>query len=524
VHGGDRHHGHLHTGGGDHGHDHKHDDHGHDDEEWSDALILADNVELLSVGIDVGSSTTQVVFSRLHLQRQGGELVDRFVVVERESLYRSPVALTPFLGVRTIDADAVGAIVDKAYAEAAIDPGQVDTGAVILTGEAMRRDNAAALSAALSVTAGNFVCATAGHRMEATIAAYGSGAVRMSERSEGAILNVDIGGGTTKFALLESGVVHGVAALHVGGRLAVVADDDRLIRLEPAGQLIAQYLGFDWHLGDRVEPAEFVRLSQTMAQLIASAMCGNRIPSELADLELTEPLVIDRPLRGVVFSGGVSEYVYGHETRSFGDLGLALGASIAQVIDSNTSGWALIEPDERIRATVIGSSEHTVQLSGVTCDLVEAQRILPIRNLRVLRPTVELAESIDASAVARSIARAVNDEQLEETEEPVAWGIAWSGDPSYARLSALANGIAEGVRGRVALGHPTIVIMDGDVARTLGSLLRDECLLASGVLVLDGIALADFDYVDLSVVRFPSNTVQVTIKSLVFAMRKQSGE
>src|SRR5690242_10004737 len=200
--------------------------------------------------MDIGSSGTQVVFSRLHLRRISEDLTSRYLVVRRETLHRSPVELTPYADDEHIDAPVLGAIIDAAYREAGVEPADIDTGVVILTGEALRRRNAEAIAGVLAERGGELVTATAGHHMEAMLAAYGSGAAQTSYDKGLRVLNVDIGGGTTKLAVLERGQVVRTAAVHVGGRLQVVDAADRLVRLDPAGRDHAARAGYDWELGD----------------------------------------------------------------------------------------------------------------------------------------------------------------------------------------------------------------------------------------------------------------------------------
>src|SRR5687768_12084992 len=183
-------------------------DHDHDDLDAGpleeNAIWLQDNVTLTSVGIDIGSAGTQVIFSKVHLRRLSEELTSRYYVVARETLFRSPVALTPYQSEERIDDGTLRAIIGEAYTSAAIEPKDIDTGVVILTGEALRRENAQAIAGLLAEQGGDFVCATAGHHMEAMLAGYGSGAARVSSDQAKRILNIDIGGGTTKLALVEN--------------------------------------------------------------------------------------------------------------------------------------------------------------------------------------------------------------------------------------------------------------------------------------------------------------------------------
>ncbi len=231
----------------DHDHDHEEDQ---TDQEEEHPLWKLDTITLTSVGIDIGTATSQIIFSRLVLRRLGRELSSRFVVAERKTLYLSPVHFTPYTPNRDrIDDQALGRLVDAAYQQAGLSPHEVDTGAIILTGEAIRRDNARAIADLFAAQRGKFVCASAGHNFEALLAAHGSGAVAFSAERECRVLNVDIGGGTTKLAVAEKGRVLSTAALHVGSRLLATDSTGAIAVLEPRGQALARQVGFEWQVG-----------------------------------------------------------------------------------------------------------------------------------------------------------------------------------------------------------------------------------------------------------------------------------
>ncbi|GAA4519241.1 ethanolamine ammonia-lyase reactivating factor EutA [Actinoallomurus oryzae] len=495
-------------------------DHAHDDEALSpieeNPIWQQDNVTLHSVGIDIGSSGTQVVFSRLHLRRIGESLTTRYIVIRRETTYRSPVALTPYASAEHIDAEALGSIIDRAYEEADVHAADVDTGVVILTGEALRRRNAEAIATVLAERGGELVNATAGHNMEAMLAAYGSGAAKASHDTGRRILNIDIGGGTTKLAVLDGGRVTATAAVHVGGRLLVVDEHDRIVRLDPAGQRHAARAGYSWDLGDLARPEELEKVAETMADALVATLTAAPLPHDVARLYLTEPLADTGPVDGVMFSGGVAEYVYGRESRRFGDLGRPLGQALRRRVDSGTLPFPLLPPGECIRATALGASEYSVQLSGNTGCITDPDALLPRRNVQVVRPDHTLGETVDAAAVATAIRRHLVALDADRTDADVALALSWRGLPSYERILAFARGIRDGLADRIARGRPVYVMLDGDIAMTLGRLLREELEVAGELLVIDGISLRDFDYIDIGRIRFPSNTVPVTIKSLVF--------
>jgi ethanolamine utilization protein EutA len=488
-------------------------DHEHDEPDLplaDNPIWQQDNVTLHSVGIDIGSSGTQVVFSRLVLRRRGEDLTSRYVVVARDTMFESELQLTPYTDDLQIDAVALGRMLDTAYDGAGRQPRDVDTGVVILTGEALRRRNAERIASVVAERAGDLVCATAGHHMEAMLAAYGSGAVRASYEAHERILNIDIGGGTTKFALVDRGRVLATAALHVGGRLIAV-DGDVVTRIEPGGRMHAAAVGLDLDLGSRVCSADLDRIASAMADLVLAAVRGEPAAESLF---LTEPIAV-QGVDGVIFSGGVAEYVYRTETRDFGDLGRRLGLELADRTDELPA--PVLVAAQRIRATVLGASEYTVQLSGITSFIPTPDTTLPRRNLQVARPEYVLHEVVDRETVASAIEHHLSVFGLHDTGSDVALALRWSGAPSYRRLRAFADGVVSGLRRRMVIGRPVYLMIDGDIALTLGTMLRDELAITNDLLILDGIDLRDFDFVDLGRVRYPSNTVPVTIKSLVFS-------
>ena len=503
---------HRHADDSDHDHDFDSDDGPLED----NPLWRQDNVSLTTVGIDIGSSGTQVIFSRVHLRRLAEDLTSRYYVVARETLFQSPVALTPYQSEERIDDQKLGDIIDDAYVAAGLAPENIDTGVVILTGEALRRENAQGIAKILSEQGGEFVTATAGHHMEAMLAAYGSGAARVSSDAAKRILNVDIGGGTTKLGLVENGKVIATAAVHIGGRLQVV-EDGKIDRLDPAGRHHARRAGFAWNRGDAVTAADLQKVAEVMADALVAAVTARPLPHDIAHLYLTDPIGELGRIDGVMFSGGVAEYIYQRESRDFGDLGPRLGNAIRARIDKGAFPWPVLPAGECIRATALGASEYSVQLSGNTSFISAPAALLPRRNLQVLLPLFDCAETIDPDQLAQAIRSHMTAFDVADSEREIALALRWSGLPTYQRLAAFAEGITNGLAGRIARKLPLYIMLDGDVAQTLGHILREELHVESEILVIDGVVLWDFDYIDLGRIRMPSYTVPVTIKSLVFS-------
>ena len=254
-----------------------------------EALWRAENVVFTTVGIDVGSATSHLHFSRLHMQRRGRGLSSRFAVVSRATLYRSPVIFTPYLDDGRIDAAALGEFTEREHAAAGLPPAHIDSGAVILTGEALKSRNARPIAAALAARSGVFVCASAGHHLEAKLAAHGSGAVALSRTAGTPVVHLDVGGATTKLALLLDGQILGTAAVGVGGRLLSFDTNGRLSRISESGMHLAKAAGVTPVVGRRLEAEDRDRIAMEMAALLAAVLRGD-LPSQHRSLLLTQPL------------------------------------------------------------------------------------------------------------------------------------------------------------------------------------------------------------------------------------------
>jgi ethanolamine utilization protein EutA len=479
-------------------------------------LWQRDNVILNSVGIDVGSAGTQILFSLVHLRRQAVDLSTRYLVVERATLFESPLNLTPYESETRIDARALGQLVDEAYHAARLHPDDIDTGVVILTGEALRRENAERIARILSEKCGDLVCASAGHHMEAMLAAHGSGAAQASHDQDLRVLNIDIGGGTTKLSVIDRGQVVSTAAIHIGGRLLAIDAESRLERIDPAGRTHATRAGFSWQLGDRITPAELRAVAESMADDVVAALKAELSAADVADLYLTDPIGDLEQIDAIVCSGGVAEYVYRREEREFGDIGKYLGHALRARIDSGLVPWPLLPDSNGIRSTALGCSEFTAQLSGNTGYISNPDGLLPRRNMKVLRPAFEFTDEFSAIDLAAAIKRHMVMLEVPVSEQRFVLAFHWRGAPQHRRLQRFADGIRLALQERIAAGQAIYIILDADIAMNLGALLHAGLGADNDVMVIDGLALWDFDSVDIGKPRMPSNTVPVTIKSLIF--------
>jgi ethanolamine utilization protein EutA len=484
------------------------------------SLVDEDEIVVLSVGVDIGSSTSHLVFSRIVLER----LDSRYVVTRRETFYQSDILLTPYAteGMEDIDAAALGAFIERQYKDAKVDPDEIDTGALILTGVAVRRRNARKIGDLFARQAGKMVAVSAGDNLETVMAAYGSGAVARSIRDQATVMNVDIGGGTSKIAICAEGKVIDLTAVDVGARLVCTDEAGRVVRVEEAGRRFAAELGIKLDLGASLAPEAAHALAARMADRLFEAMRGGSPQADGAGLVRLETLTHRGPITQVTFSGGVSEYIYGREVTSFGDLGVQL----AQEIRARVEGWGpTIEcSNEGIRATVVGASQYTTQVSGSTI-YVSPLEALPLRNVPVIAPTMPLdAEVIDPAVVASAIKGVLRRLDLGEGDTPVAVFVPWRGSATFARLDGFCKGAVAGLADILARGHPLVLAGDGDVGGLLGIHLREEMRIENAIISVDGLELKDFDFIDIGVMLPTSGAVPVVIKSLIFPTSAATGK
>jgi ethanolamine utilization protein EutA len=469
-----------------------------------------ETIELKTVGIDIGSSTSHLMFARVVLQRQSQGLSSRFVVIDRQVIWRSPIMLTPFLIDGTIDAHSLSHFVQDAYADAGLEKNDIDSGAVILTGEAIKRKNARAIDELFAAEAGKFVCATAGHALEARLAAQGSGALRLSKERGICVLHVDIGGGTTKLALINQGVVVGLSAFAVGGRLLAVDTDKNWTRVDDSARLAADDLGLAISPETAADPSVRLAIVRRLAQVAVDYILDTPRDRLGKALQLIDDLPRNVAPAALTFSGGVSEYIFGREKQEFGDIALPLAGELVAELTRRTT-LPMEDPGHRIRATVMGASQFTVQVSGKTI-YISDPGILPVHNVPVVY--VGNVEGLEPPAIVATVQSGLKKLDL-NSRDRMAIAFSWHGDPEYSRLASLARAIIDAIRG--ASGEALFLMIDGDIGRTIGQILHQEFGISRPLVSIDAVQLQDLDYVDVGELATPPGVVPVVIKSLLFS-------
>lgn len=487
--------------------DSPHDESEHQESAQS-AWVEQEQIELRSVGVDIGSSTSHLTFSRLVLRRMGIHLSSRYVVVLREVIHQSPVILTPYLDPLTIDAERLRQFIHDSYAQAGVTPIEVDTGAVIVTGEAARKENAEAILGIFAEEAGRFVCAVAGPHLETVMAAHGSGALELSKQGP-PVLNVDIGGGTTKLAICVDGEIVDTAIINIGGRL-IARNGDRIERLEATGSVIGSAVGSVLRLNGPINNEICESIAEQMADCLFEVIDRGELSALTRNLMHSQPLSSEVPVTTFVFSGGVSEFLYQRTEQEFGDLGFELGKSIRKRLDARSTEFTFLPGAEGIRATVIGAAQYTVQVSGSTIFCPEPD-VLPMRNVPVLR--LNIPDPINSLAIQNMLREEIKIHDIDSDSGPIAITINWHFGPSYKNIKTLGEGLMKVLQNR---NEPTVLAFDRDIAGMVGRLLRDELNLTSGLVAVDEVELSSLDYIDIGRPLPPTGVIPLVVKSLVF--------
>jgi ethanolamine utilization protein EutA len=437
----------------------------------------------------------------------------RFVTVRRDVLYRSPILLTPYVDIDTIDVEHLSAFVLASYRDAGIEPANIHTGAVICTGEAVKKRNSEAITRMFSHMGGKFVCATAGPRLEAILAANGSGSVA-SSRDGKTVMNIDFGGGTTKVTISKNGTILETGAINVGARLlAWDKQTGQLNRIEIVGRHIAEAIGIQPEISQTLTAEQRQLFARKLIDLLLQYVRRHHLDELAADLLITGPLEFSGTIDEIIFSGGVGEYVYNHDSVDYGDFGPEVAAEVRRRFDELPA--PVVEGTESIRATVIGASQYTVQVSSSTIFLSD-HTMLPLRDYQVVVPRFSGKEA-DDHGVARAITDAMARYDLldEDTRHPVALYLDWPRETSYANLSLLASGV---VRALVPTsnGQPWVLIFQRDIGGLVGAILKEDMAVSNEVVAVDEIEVTDLDFVDVGQLLGNRSAVPVVIKSLIF--------
>ena len=470
---------------------------------------------ITSVGIDIGTSTTQLIFSRLTIENLASSYtVPRISIVDKEVIYRSHIYFTPLKSQQEIDVEAVRKIVKEEYEKAGMTPDMLQTGAVIITGETARKQNANLVLEMLSDMAGDFVVATAGPDLESVLSGKGAGADRISEEERICVANVDIGGGTSNIASFYKGQVMGTSCLDIGGRLIKVENGKISYIFHKTAEL-ASHMGISIKVGDPADPEKLRKICDRMADELAQALYLKDADAEHAGLYTNDGkrLPDNHKIDAVTFSGGVADCIYhpeGKETFQYGDIGVLLGRAILDHPAFKNIRW--FTAAETIRATVVGAGTHTTSVSGSTISYAKDK--LPVKNIPVLR--IGSDDEADLEAFASSIIQQLPLYHSEEKLEQIAISFEGRHYVSFLEIQALAAAIIKGAREIIDSEFPLILVVENDIGKVLGNALNVALHREKPVVCIDGIHAQGGDYIDIGEPLANGRVVPVVTKTLIF--------
>lgn len=482
---------------------------------------------MTSVGIDIGTTTTQLVISRLTLENTASAaLVPRVEITGKEVIHRSQIYFTPLLDHNLVNAVEVSQIVESEYRRAGVTPSDIDTGAVIITGETAKKENAKAILEALADFAGDFVVATAGPNLESVYAGKGSGAAAFSSERHQIIVNIDVGGGTSNYAVFQEGQAIDTACLNVGGHLIEIElGKNRVSYIAKPAQIVLETMNRTIQIGDEISLSDLKEVATTMARSVVEVL-RTKVPSELTrQLLMTPTLSLNYSLGKVMISGGVADHVYSdqfphsvEEISRFGDFGPLLGWILRELLLEES--FELIRPLETVRATVIGTGTQSVNLSGSTIHVEE--QTLPLRNVLIALPFANHPSGMPETAdqIAHIIRKTINALMIEGDNHPIALALQGPNALTFQNIQILALGIISGMKGYLTQTNTLILILEKDCGKILGQSITALYPKPIELICIDQLSVGNSDYIDIGKPLMGGRVVPVVIKTLVFEVKK----
>jgi ethanolamine utilization protein EutA len=483
-----------------------------------------DNSEVIkSVGIDIGTTTTQLVISRLTVKNVApGTLVPRMQITDKVVDYKSDIYFTPIKDHSIVDSDKIESLIRLEFEKAGVKPEDIDTGAVIITGETAKKENAKKISLQIAGLAGDFVVATAGGKLESIIAGKGSGAADYSKKNFCTVANIDIGGGTSNVGVFKNGKAIDSCCINVGGRLLQVDSNSGMITYisNPMKEILDD-CDIKINANEKVYLKILEKICMRMAEVVYELTCEKDMSKLSKLLLMTEPLRHDYKIDSIMISGGVADYVYNdriyNEVKDVvvhGDIGPMLGFMINKAF--NSKGMSLIKPTETIRATVIGAGAQTMDVSGSTI-LVE-DSILPLKNVPVALPFTEEV-SIDEFQIALNIKRDINNFFEGDSLANIAFAFQGIQYFTFSDVQKIARGIIKGTEQLINLNMPIIIVIEQDAGKVLGQTIK---FLNPNIklICVDQIKVDEGDYIDIGKSIAGGTVVPVVIKTLVFETKQ----
>lgn len=471
---------------------------------------------LLSVGIDIGTSTTQLILSELSIENMASVFtIPRVSITDKKVIFKSDIIFTPILENNLIDSDGIKEFVEQQYKRAGITKSDIQTGAIIITGETVRRENAQTVAKALSGFAGDFVVATAGPDLESIIAGKGAGTYSYSERQHTTAVNLDIGGGTTNLVVFNDGDIEDTACFDIGGRLIKVDGNEIIRYISPKVKEIIKKEDLDIYLNEKMNLKELDKLLDIFVQVLENSVgLGKRSP--YFDLLITnKPLNTNLKIKCISFSGGVADGITKESLQNpfvYGDIGLLLGKKISGSL--LMTALEVIPTVETIRATVVGAGSHTTDVSGST--ITYKEDILPLKNIPILQLSKDDESTYNCGNLGNIIQEKVKWFIVDEEVQIIGLGVEGVHSPSFKFIQDLAKEIIKGLDLLIHEELPLVIIVKEDMAKALGHSLYEHLPKDYPFVCIDSIHVRNGDYIDIGKPIAEGSVLPVVVKTLVF--------
>lgn len=472
---------------------------------------------ILSAGIDIGTSTTQLIFSRLVIENVSGfGMIPKIEIVKKEVVYRSNIYDTPLISNEEIDGEAVRRILENEYKIAGVKTSDLSTGAVIITGETSRKRNAREVVNALSELAGDFVVATAGPDLESVLAGRGSGAAALSEKTGSLVANIDIGGGTSNICYFKNGKVVDTACLDIGGRLIKI-NNERITYISDKMKGFLKKKNIHLSEGDRVSPSDgenirkLIDITECMTDILEQSVGLVKKTDDL-ELMMTNKLIEYDEIPDIItFSGGVADCIYKEydDEFKFNDIGILFGKSIAE--STGFKDYLTGNASETMRATVVGAGNYSMDVSGSTIEYQNCR--FPIKNIPVVY--VDIAEN-DIDSLAERIKK--NAEAVKDGEKHKQIALASKGIrcPSFEQIEQMAGQITEAMKDDIENGSILLIVIQADIGKSLGQAIKRRLGRDKPVVCIDSVSCKYGDYIDIGEPMASGKVLPVVVKTLIF--------
>ena len=462
---------------------------------------------LFSIGIDIGTSTFQMVISELTVENSmPSYVIPKFQITDKKIVYRSKIYFTPMVNQELLDMAEIKRLLETELTRSGIPKEKIESGAIIVTGEAANKTNADIAAQELAEFAGDFVVAVAGPDLEASLAGYGSGAAQISEKQQIALVNLDIGGGTTNAAVFQNGKRKDQYALHIGGRLIRLDENNRITYISEKIKSLLKEKEIHIKVGDKADFELIQRVCRELAEVLIRIMQGKELTDGQKTLQIyhgNQKLQTD----GCTVSGGVGELLDLEEPktlediRRYGDIGPCLAAELKKELEE--AEIRNFQCPEKIQATVIGAGMHSMQLSGST--ICYDAELLPIKN----RPVIVMDADLFSEEGVQIQAEMERKAAL--YEEDVVFWFEGKKSPLYREVKQAADVIWSFYSKNEM---PILLMFQNDMAKAMGQMLRIRSGHQRKILCIDSVEASEGDYIDFC--KAVGETILITVKTLLY--------